>query len=545
MASTRIKHAWGRNLVLAAICAYGLLAILVIAQNPGLQYDEALLVLGSVHMRVSPGELTLPHDPYTWACLRGHCLPLMTVRYVGALKEYLCLPLFRLFGSTAYVLRAANMFLGAIGILGLALLAGQIAGWRAAAVTAWAIAINPAYLGMTIFDNGTVAIWMFALGVLSVAVAVYARSETIRSAFLLGIAMGLGIWARANFIWMLIAMAAAAAWVLGRNLVRPASHWVALAAGGILGGFPFLVYQVISKGGSWEATDMFVAPGSLSNRLLTRLVMLSETLITDREHRVMWNGPAMPVWQVWLFSCVVLLCCGICLKGSANKQLSGWGKAVAAVFVLLSGFLFLTRLPVSEHHLIALLPVAAVVVALAHEIVPARWSKVALAILASVYLGVVCQWHVLMIDGLRRTGGMGVWSDAVFGLAKEIERDHEAHEIKILDWGLQNNLYILTGGRLRSRELFADSTPAKSGDGRPWMEEVRIGGRFLLNGPENRQIPDASVAFLRVLEENGPVVHRTPFRQRDGRVYAEMIDVDPNSFSIPGIDRRCAVRGSS
>jgi hypothetical protein len=78
---------------------YGLIGGLMIAQNPGLQYDEALQVLGTVHMLNSTGELTLPHDPDTWICARQRCIPLMTVRYTGAIKEYLCLPLFAVFGA--------------------------------------------------------------------------------------------------------------------------------------------------------------------------------------------------------------------------------------------------------------------------------------------------------------------------------------------------------------------------------------------------------------------------------------------------------------
>src|SRR5262245_37980804 len=83
-----------------ALVLYCLWAGLLILQNPGFQYDEALLVLGSVHMRHSPRELSLPHDPNTWFCSSSRCFPLMTVRYVGAIKEYLCLPVFAVFGPS-------------------------------------------------------------------------------------------------------------------------------------------------------------------------------------------------------------------------------------------------------------------------------------------------------------------------------------------------------------------------------------------------------------------------------------------------------------
>ena len=100
----------------SALVLYCLLATVLILQRPGLHYDEALLVLGSVHMRHSPAELTLPHDPDTWYCFGHRCLPLMTVRYVGAVKDYLCVPLFALFGTRAEVVRFASVLLSVLGI---------------------------------------------------------------------------------------------------------------------------------------------------------------------------------------------------------------------------------------------------------------------------------------------------------------------------------------------------------------------------------------------------------------------------------------------
>src|SRR5437879_1088944 len=100
----------------ASIAIYCFWTVLLIWQNPGFQYDEALLVLGGVHMLNSSGELTLPHDPDTWLCAPRRCFQLMTVRYVGAVKDYLCLPLFAIFGAHAEIVRLVGMLLGALGV---------------------------------------------------------------------------------------------------------------------------------------------------------------------------------------------------------------------------------------------------------------------------------------------------------------------------------------------------------------------------------------------------------------------------------------------
>src|SRR5260370_42377624 len=112
--------------------------------------------------------------------------------------------------------------------------------------------------------------------------------------------MGLGVWARANFLWMLIAMAAAAVIVLRRRIFAPLSHWGTLTLGGLLGGAPFLAYQVVSGGGTWQALGMFPANQPLGERIFLRLVMFAETLLSDREHRAMWDGPAMATCEMWL-----------------------------------------------------------------------------------------------------------------------------------------------------------------------------------------------------------------------------------------------------
>src|SRR5947209_12704102 len=152
--------------ILWALALYFLSGTTLILLNPGFQYDEALQALGSVHMMNSPAELTLPHDPDTWLCAPGRCFPLMTVRYTGAIKEYLCLPLFMMFGTYAQIVRLVSMLLGAVGIFGIGkLLAQEIGRWPAAVATV-AIAVNPSYLDMKVYDNGTVAAVMAGVGVL-------------------------------------------------------------------------------------------------------------------------------------------------------------------------------------------------------------------------------------------------------------------------------------------------------------------------------------------------------------------------------------------
>src|SRR5439155_25632764 len=64
---------------------------------------------------------------------------------------------------------------------------------------------------------------------------------------------------------------------------------------------------------------------------------------------------------------------------------------------------------------------------------------------------------------------------------------------------------------------------------RPWVDEIREGGAFVLNGAANRQFPAASEEFLRALAETRPVAKRQRFTQHDGAVAEELIVIEPNT----------------
>ncbi len=66
--------------VLAAIGVYFVFGLLLIAQKPGLHYDEAQLAAGAVQLGHSHAETTLAHAPNSWYCKRGYCFPLMGLR---------------------------------------------------------------------------------------------------------------------------------------------------------------------------------------------------------------------------------------------------------------------------------------------------------------------------------------------------------------------------------------------------------------------------------------------------------------------------------
>jgi hypothetical protein len=518
-----MSEARWRWVIGGAVLWYCTWAILFIQTKLGFHYDEAIDVRASVSLLHSHEALKLPLAPNTWFCVAEHCFPLMSARYIGSVKEYLCLPLFALFGPRAEVVRLLAMALGALGLLGIATPLRRLASYPVAAAGAWVLAVNPSYLDMTILDNSAFSPWMCAFGLLCIAASAYVSKQTARAAFWVGAAVGLGVWARANYVWMLGALAAALVISAGRRLLAPVSHWLAFAIGGLVGGFPFLLYQGLSGGGTWQAVSMFAVTGTLAQRLQHRLWMLSETVLSNGEHHRIWGGPvSLPVWQLWLFPIVILASCIVGLRFKGLPRLA----SLTLLFYTMT--FFFTSLPIGEHHLMTLVPIAAMVVVLGWE----RMAPPHIVVLffAAIYAGSAMYWDWAALSGLRATGGVGAWSDGIYALTERLRADYPGREIQVLDWGLQNNIYVLSDAQVRTRELFWDSTESKTDSNLSWIEEIRRGGVFLLNGPRNRQIPATSIGFLRALAEGRPTMRRYTVPQRSGIPFAEVIDIVPDTL---------------
>jgi hypothetical protein len=229
----------------------------------------------------------------------------------------------------------------------------------------------------------------------------------------------------------------------------------------------------------------------------------------------------MPGWQRWLFPLLAMCACAMCLA----VRKSAWPRMVALATLVLAGIGVFSGMQVAEHHLIIVVPLAVVVCVLGGAACwdrgPAARTGVCLA--AAVYIVSALWWQAAAVDGLARTGGTGQWSDAVKELADQLSRRYADREIAILDWGFQNNLYVLTDAGLRTREVFGN--PGSSDRGRSWEEEVRRGGVFVLSGRNNRFFGAPVEGFLRALESSGAEAKRFQILEGGGAVFAEVIEI--------------------
>jgi len=519
-----ITSRWG---ILAAIALYWTGAIAIGVGVPGLQYDEAIFQHGGVHMLRSADAPPFTYNHATWIRIGGRHVPLMVLPYIGSLTFFLHALPFAVFGPTAVTARTVNLLLGALGIWGIGRFGQSRIGPRLGTALAFVLAIHPGYLTWTLYDNTGVAIWMAALGIACLAADRYIERVDSRSAFALGVCLGLAVWCRANFVWLFAGVLLALAVVLRGKLLAAIRHWPMLVAGGVLGSLPLLLYEIASGLGTLQFMQAASGDASRLRLVPARLALGAQALVYDAHRRGIWRGPEVPPWQVFFFALVLVLAVVVCMVAVDRKDPRGTVCRIAALALVFAVGLTLTSpIRLGPWHFFVYFPLAALV-ALGAVRVVSRWRGARVVVLAIGigYAAVTLSWDVQTAAGIRETGGVGMWSDAVFAVAEAIETTYAGRTINVLDWGLTNNLYVLTGGGFRPRELYWGSTSERTGHGTTWGEEIAQGGVFLLNGPTNAFRKGAAEGFRRAVEQSGLAYSKMEFRQRDRRVYAELYEI--------------------
>jgi hypothetical protein len=498
----------------------------------GYQMDEGLYVESAAFVLrggSSPSAPVLSN----WIAAHGRRWPLMVMPYVGTVKALVALPLFAIFGVNPVMARISGVLLGGLGIAGLATLLAARVRPAAGLLAGTLLAVHPSYVDFTVFDNGGASVWMGAMGLLALALAHHLSRGTKLSAFLLGAAAGAGIWGRANFLWLIVASIVGAALGFGRAAPPRRNHFSAIAAGGLLGGLPLLAYEAGSRLGTWSfflGARNAGSPGTAAARLRA----LAQSLVGDVEQRAVWAGPAPPAWQ-WKAGAVllVLVASSYLVPASArDPDLARWRRALAAAAAALTFLLAVSRLPVAEHHLVAVLPLAAAAVSVGTLEALRQRAAIGrvIAALFAAWAFLSLAGDVQTVRGLARTGGRGFWSSALDDAARHL-RAHPApvSRLKIVSWGLQKNLYIASGAAVYGREIYWNATRQKAASGLSWEAEVRDGGTFLLMtlpaGSES--LDEAADGFAQALRGYpGPREERV-FRDTAGEPVVRLIEIPP------------------
>ena len=554
------------------LIAAGLIVFLALAlyqiQLPGLHYDEAREA-GLPALQILQG---LPVDAFRGAGIRiGPVLiPLMLVDYIGATNVALALPFLTIGGPQVAALRALPVSLSVIALLLLYAFARQVYNWRVAAAAFLLLAVNPSFVFWSrqgIFVTSTII--PLSLGAALCLVRWYRQGS--RLCLWLGMfLLGLGLYTKFIFLWVIVAYAIAFALFEGPRLLKAIHRrqvsalpyplgWPEIggAALAFLAGLAPLILYNLQTGGTFNVigqnlTTSYYGTNNLAfwQNLNTRWTQLVAVLTGGH----LWYLGGIFENMLWLYVVVVaLFAAAIALalrRGRGiRRALLPW--LMCAVILLLSCFTLSALWP-THFAILAPWPPLALAASLdlvsdglrrfttrarreTTEIPPVSegfaasgstsllawlpWLLVALLILLDVRLDMA--YH----QALARSGGLAGHTSAIYDLAAGLDARGLAAPVA-MDWGMAAQVEFLTAGRVRPVEIF----------GYDWNVDEAFGQRlrsfldnpdsvYIFHSPAETVFPRREAFDALVSSRSQTTTTEEVYRQKDGKPLFTLVRV--------------------
>lgn len=391
---------------------------------PGVQTDEALS--GAAYF-----QQTGSVDKFV---AFGHEVPTMAMSYLGSLKTWVLALVFYWFPPTVWAVRLPMLLVGAAAIYLFARFMDGLFGRAAAWVATALLATDASLVITTTFDWGPVALQHL----LQVAAAFLLwRFHGERKAWMLALAaflLGLALWNKALFGWTLMGAGGAALLLFPREIWRCVS-WrnLALAAVFFAGGASMLIrYNVRHEGATWRSNAK-LSPANIRDKHIHVVSLLEGSgafgfVIADDNY-----GTTRFTYGVWV------------LGGAALAALLSRKRTL--VFPLLAALLtWLVMASTSDaggavHHAVLLYPFGHWMLAGVVALVP--W-RIPVAVVAALLTADNIRLMGVYRDDAQRLGGGVSWSEAIFPFVERVKARNPA-QIRLYDWGMQDNLILLSG----------------------------------------------------------------------------------------------------
>jgi Dolichyl-phosphate-mannose-protein mannosyltransferase len=445
-------------LAIAAACIFVLLAAYQI-ELPGLNYDELEFA------NIAQGALD-----NTWIHTRLGSVPLLVSPYVGALKGWLYIPVFRFFGVSALTIRLPVILVAGATLLIFYQAMRETLGPTFAAVAVWIMAVDPANLFPSRLDRGpTVFMHLFQAAILALWFSYRDKPQFWKVAFI-GVCFILGCFDKFNFVWL------ASAFVIGILVCYPDDvknlwfslprlvPWMAIIF--VLIALATMLYLVLPY---WHR----LPAGTLTPVRIHWNALLS-TLSGATVASFIFESPAgiicgLPGWLIIVDGLLVLACLFLPISDVKARE-----NRKNGIFCLLLGFLIFLQIaitpiaggPYHPNHYSMIFPFPLLAFAfLAKSLNTQFGTKSPRRAGALLGLSAVCLFAVNVhnttayLSHFRTNAHYSPqWSPEIYSLSSYInEHGSEWKRIISIDWGLHNQIHTLAPKDLRGRMREATS----------------------------------------------------------------------------------------
>jgi 4-amino-4-deoxy-L-arabinose transferase-like glycosyltransferase len=511
--------------VYAAIVAVLLCMLFIVVatpwiDKPGIQTDEALFT----------GGIYPPFDERFLISVSQHDYPLMVMTYVGALKSRIWAAIFAFWPPSCSSVRIPAVLLGALSIWWVFQLLSRTLGTRTAVAGAALLATDPIYVLYSRLDHGPVVIQHLCLTGAMLALVRFDRER--RAVWLAAgfFALGLGLWDKAVFVWLISGLSVAAL-VLFRPRILRAMCFRNLAvatASFVLGASPLIVYNachglITFRGNAVWSSDGIVAKARLLRATLEGDALFGSMIRESRDGPLREPSTASQAATVWIALSAGMprhTLMGYLMVASILLLPFVWRAPAraAGLFALISvavawlQMAFVKGAGTGAHHTILLWPlptigIAAVLSAASQKLRCGRAFLIAVVVAAgSANLLVLSAYYT----NLLRNGGTSSWTDAMYPAFNAIHQmDKEA--VCTIDWGFRDTLRMFErGGQM------CDAADPVDREGRQvaMFQVSKPTYVFLTHTEGNESFPGITARFVRFAETKG-------FRRINRHVYAD------------------------
>ena len=553
----RIKPA--RLVLLLAFSTY-LFFSLVHLSLPGLQYDEVLFTnaaLGDVDGTFIEWKIQVFNKT----------IPLMLMRYIGALKALIYAPIFRFIGMSAATVRLPTVLLGLVSLTLTYVLVRRMLGAKTALATLVFLAADPSFIFSGKLDWGPVAL-MLALKASSLYLMWRWLEEGKRGCLLAGsFLLGLGVYDKIVFAWTVIGVLIALRccfWSKFKTRIGWREIVLSMVAFAI-GCSPLIAFNLTHGMQTFHGHGITI--GRWGESLIYRYNLFYSTFdggaVYDVVNRMdLGDYAALPQkGSVKGLDAILSFLAGLPLRGTLMPQffvlaliglLLLWlcGRLASArvmlffliQFATTAFFIYLSDDATGPHHTIMVYPVPHIVIAsclveLLRLGEAPGWLRRGALRFSSCLCIIALVASQVIIDAryawsFQAKGGTGSWSDAIYGLAA-YARSQPDKTFLLMDWGFSTQLLLLSGARIRKEEIFASIEDASGDEKQNRMQPyLRMPNAVMVfHAPPFETFPLLE-SFQKAAQQKGMIVNPVKtFFHRDGTPVYRLIEI-----SYPGLN---------
>jgi len=520
---SRHRGVWGPLAFLSVLAVYASLEVQDL-RLPGLYYDELIQVVPALDVVRGGLWSSVNWIPSAEVSVFGHTLPLMTMDYMGSLKTFVFIPIVAAVGVSPESVRITTVLIGALSLLATFAFVRRLVGLPLALITVGLLATDLSFVYYMRVDYGPTALMMLLKTVALWQLAVWWQTGRISGLIIGALALGLGVYNKADFVWIVFGMIGAAVLVAPRGIRARATLRAGACATGafVLGAAPLIYFNF-----KWPMPTLAAVFGpataggrsaGFAGQFLERVGVLEHLL--DGGHI---SGGATAISPTsGLVVLLVIASAALALVGTTpHLRTRGWR---VTLFALVATCLILVAAAATPggfagHHVILSYPFPHLLAA-GGMFNLVQWARprfgTRLVVGTATAISVIAagqSW--LTADGylgiLRSTGGTGNFSDAIYALADVLERQGSDAPVVDLDWGFHFPLVGLSQGSIHSVEATDGSTAQLS----QFLADPRV--QYVAHAPGTTNFPRGFQAFTAAAKAAGlQVVREQRFATRDG-----------------------------